>query len=347
VNLYRAPVPTDEHGRSLKPRTYGPQSAIVTGPVGREIWTDPHGRIKVSFPWNRYCPKDETSSCWIRVASPWAGSNFGGIHIPRIGQEVLVDFEHGDPDRPIVVGRVYNRLNMPPWELPANQTQSGILTRSSEGGGPANANALRFEDLKGQEEVWLHAEKDQRIEVEHDESHWVGNDRRKTIDHDETNHIKNDRTETVDGHEHITIHKTRSEEVDGDETLTVHSNRKRHVDGHENETIDKTKTEFIKLMHTQTIGLAKMVNVGAAYNINVGGLMATVVGLNRMNHTALSQEDKVGKNLTIEVGETFTIKVGDSVITIKKDGSIKIDCNKMEINAKDKFTVNSEQIDLN
>ena len=170
------------------------------------------------------------------MASPWAGTNFGGISIPRIGQEVIVDFENGDPDRPIIIGRVYNQLNMPPWELPGNQTQSGMLTRSSEGGGPANANALRFEDLKGKEEVWLHAEKDQRIEVENDESHWVGRDRTKTIDRDETNHIKRDRTETVDGHEKITIHKTRTEEVDLDETLTVHKNRTRRVDN--NESID-------------------------------------------------------------------------------------------------------------
>jgi type VI secretion system secreted protein VgrG len=227
----------------LKPYTHGPQTAVVTGPAGREIWTDEYGRVKLSFHWNRYCSKDQNSSCWVRVATTHAGSNFGGISIPRIGQEVIVDFENGDPDRPIVTGRVYNALNMPPWALPAHQTQSGILTRSTEGGGPAHANALRFEDMKGKEEVWLHAEKDQRIEVENDESHWVGHDRSKTIDHDETNHIKNDRTETVDGHETITVHKTRTETVDGDETLTVHSNRTRTVDGHEKEHIGKTKTE--------------------------------------------------------------------------------------------------------
>ena len=174
--IYRAPAPAVP-----RPRTTGPQTAIVTGPAGREIWTDEYGRVKLSFHWNRYCTKDENSSCWVRVSSPWAGTSFGGIQIPRIGQEVIVDFEHGDPDRPIVTGRVYNADNMPPWTLPANATQSGLLTRSSEGGNGTNANALRFEDKKGQEQVWLHAERNQDIEVEHDETHSVGQDRSKKV----------------------------------------------------------------------------------------------------------------------------------------------------------------------
>ncbi|MDH6590396.1 type VI secretion system secreted protein VgrG [Variovorax sp. TBS-050B] len=164
-----------------RPRTTGPQTAIVTGPAGREIWTDEYGRVKLSFHWNRYCTRDENSSCWVRVSSPWAGTNFGGIQIPRIGQEVIVDFENGDPDRPIVTGRVYNADNMPPWKLPDNATQSGLLTRSSEGGSDSNANALRFEDKKGEEQVWLHAERNQDIEVEHDETHSVGRDRSKKV----------------------------------------------------------------------------------------------------------------------------------------------------------------------
>ncbi len=174
-------------GRTIdKPRTTGPQTAVVVGPPGAEIHTDEYGRVKVQFHWDRYGNNDQDSSCWIRVSYPWAGSNFGGIQIPRIGQEVIVDFENGDPDRPIIIGRVYNGLNMPPWGLPDNATQSGLLSRSSKGGGPANANALRFEDKKGEEEVWFHAEKNLRTEVENDESHTVGHDRTKTIVHNET-----------------------------------------------------------------------------------------------------------------------------------------------------------------
>ncbi|EFB6648361.1 TPA: type VI secretion system tip protein VgrG [Escherichia coli] len=179
-----------------KPHTKGPQSAIVTGPAGQEIWTDKYGRVKVQFGWDRYGKNDENSSCWVRVSYPWAGKGFGGIQIPRIGQKVLVDFKNGDPDLPIIVGRTYNQDTMPPWGLPGAATQSGFYSHTI-GGGPANANALRFEDKPGGEEVWLHAEKDQRIEVNNNESHWVGNNRLKVIDKTETAIIGEKRSLTV------------------------------------------------------------------------------------------------------------------------------------------------------
>ncbi|HAW3330221.1 TPA: type VI secretion system tip protein VgrG [Escherichia coli] len=179
-----------------KPHTKGPQSAIVTGPAGQEIWTDKYGRVKVQFGWDRYGKNDENSSCWVRVSYPWAGKGFGGIQIPRIGQEVLVDFKNGAPDLPIIVGRTYNQDTMPPWGLPGAATQSGFYSHTI-GGGPANANALRFEDKPGGEEVWLHAEKDQRIEVNNNESHWVGNNRLKVIDKTETAIIGEKRSLTV------------------------------------------------------------------------------------------------------------------------------------------------------
>ncbi|MGT5476858.1 type VI secretion system Vgr family protein [Escherichia coli] len=179
-----------------KPHTKSPQSAIVTGPAGQEIWTDKYGRVKVQFGWDRYGKNDENSSCWVRVSYPWAGKGFGGIQIPRIGQEVLVDFKNGDPDLPIIVGRTYNQDTMPPWGLPGAATQSGFYSHTI-GGGPTNANALRFEDKTGGEEIWLHAEKDQRIEVNNNESHWVGNNRLKVIDKTETAIIGEERSLTV------------------------------------------------------------------------------------------------------------------------------------------------------
>ncbi|MBL8436871.1 MAG: type VI secretion system tip protein VgrG, partial [Zoogloeaceae bacterium] len=177
-----------------RPVVRGLQTAIVVGPSGDEIFTDKYGRVKVQFHWDRRGKHDENASCWVRVSHPWAGKNFGMIAIPRIGQEVVVEFLEGDPDRPLITGRVYNAEQMPPWALPGNKTQTGVLTRSSKGGSAANANAIRFEDLKGSEQLWIHAEKNQDIEVENDETHWVGHDRRKTIDHDETTHVKHDRT---------------------------------------------------------------------------------------------------------------------------------------------------------
>jgi len=171
--------------RTPKPFVQGPQTAQVVGPAGEEIFTDQYGRVKVQFHWDRYGQRNERSSCWVRTSSPWAGKSFGFVQVPRIGQEVVVDFLEGDPDQPLITGRVYNAEQMPPWELPANATQSGVLSRSSKGGAYGNANALRFEDKKGEEQLWLHAEKDQLTEVENDETKWVGRDRRKTIDRDD------------------------------------------------------------------------------------------------------------------------------------------------------------------
>ena len=172
-----------------KPTVQGSQTAVVVGPSGEEIFTDKYGRVKVQFHWDRDGQNDANSSCWVRVATPWAGKQWGMIHLPRIGQEVVIDFLEGDPDNPIIVGSVYNADQMPPYKLPDHKTQSGLKTRSSLKGGDANFNELRFEDKKGSEDVYFHAEKDFHRVVEHDDDLKVGND--QTIE------IKNNRTEKV------------------------------------------------------------------------------------------------------------------------------------------------------
>ncbi|EDU3223768.1 type VI secretion system tip protein VgrG [Salmonella enterica subsp. enterica serovar Copenhagen] len=187
-----------------KPHTKGPQSAIVTGPAGQEIWTDQYGRVKVQFGWDRYGKMDENSSCWIRVSYPWAGKGFGMIQIPRIGQEVLVDFKNGDPDLPIIVGRTYNQDTMPPWGLPGMASQSGIFSHSLYGG-PTNGNMLRFDDKTGAEEVKFHAEKDLNTTVKNNETHTVMVDRTKTIIKNETNSIGEDRNATVTKNDGLSV----------------------------------------------------------------------------------------------------------------------------------------------
>ncbi|NBB57647.1 type VI secretion system tip protein VgrG, partial [Pantoea vagans] len=132
------------------PKTHGPQTAKVVGPKGESIWTDRYGRVKVKFHWDRLAKGDDTSSCWVRVSSAWAGQGFGGVQIPRVNDEVVVDFINGDPDRPLIIGRVYNEASMPPWALPAAATQMGFLSRSKDGTADT-ANALRFEDKAGEE----------------------------------------------------------------------------------------------------------------------------------------------------------------------------------------------------
>lgn len=197
-----------------KPVVHGTQTAVVVGPAGDEIFTDKYGRVKVQFFWDRKGKKDAGSSCWVRVGSIWAGKQWGAIHIPRIGQEVIVAFEEGDMDRPIIVGSVYNADQMPPYTLPDNKTQSGLKSRSTLKGATANFNELRFEDKKGSEDVYFHAEKDFHRVVENDDDLKVG--------HDQTIEVKNDRTETVkEGNEKVTIKK-------GDRTIIVETGNDTH-----------------------------------------------------------------------------------------------------------------------
>lgn len=195
-----------------RPAAPGPQTAIVTGPDGEEIWTDRHGRVKVQFHWDRKGEKDENASCWLRVAQSLAGAGWGAFHLPRIGQEVVVSFLDGDPDRPLVTGVVYNGANPPPYDLPAEQTKSTLKSDSSKDA--EGFNELRFEDKAGEEEVFLHAQKDLVIEVENartttvkegDDSLTVGGKRTVKITGDETRTYEAKLTETVTGDYVLTV----------------------------------------------------------------------------------------------------------------------------------------------
>ena len=212
-------------------------AALVTGPAGEEIYIDEFGRIKVQFIWDREGKKDENSSCFLRVMQSWAGNQWGASFIPRIGHEVIVSFLDGDPDRPIVTGTVYNGANKPVYP---SKTQSGIKTRSTKGGTAENFNELRFEDLKGSEQIFIHAEKNLDTEVENDETRTVDNDRTTHIKHDEMITVDNDRTETVKHNETITIDNDRTETVHNNETVTIDRNRKHHIGDNDTSTVGKT-----------------------------------------------------------------------------------------------------------
>lgn len=188
------------------PDVRGVQTALVVGPGGEEIYTDEHGRIKVQFHWDRLGKKDENSSCWVRVATPWAGQGWGALHIPRIGQEVIVDFVEGDLDHPIVVGSVYNASQMPPYPLPDEKTKSTLKSNSSKGGG--GYNEFRFEDKKGSEEVYFRAQKDLNSLIKNNETREVDNDRTTVIKHDETQTVTNNETIVVkQGNQTITLNQ--------------------------------------------------------------------------------------------------------------------------------------------
>jgi type VI secretion system secreted protein VgrG len=288
-----------------KPLVQGSQTAVVVGPSGEEIFTDKYGRVKVQFHWDREGKMNQDSSCWIRVSTLWAGKQWGMVHIPRIGQEVVVDFLEGDPDQPLIIGSVYNADMMPPFPLPAEKTQSGLKTRSSLHGNQETFNELTFDDKKGSELVYLRAEKDLTIAVENCEAHWVGSDRSKTVGHDETTHVEHDRTETVDNNETITIHANRTETVDQDETITINGNR--------TETVAKDESVTIGGDRSKTIGKNETMTIGKNETIAIGG------------------------SLIISVADQITFQVGAATLDMKKDGTI-------ELTGKDLKVVGSQEV---
>lgn len=193
--------------RALKPVIHGEQTAVVVGKSGEEIWVDKYGRVKVQFHWDREGKKDENSSCWVRVSQGWAGMNWGAMMIPRIGQEVVVSFLEGDPDRPLITGRVYNADLMPPYKLPAEQTKSTLKSRSSKGGAASNFNEIRFEDKKGSEQIFIHAEKDLDV--------YVKNDRREYVGRHLHYIVKGDKKEQVEGAVHTAVNGETRTKVTG------------------------------------------------------------------------------------------------------------------------------------
>lgn len=223
-----------------KPRVEGPQTAIVTGPAGEEIHTDSYGRVKLKFPWDRASPATpDASSCWIRVAQGWAGGGWGQVHLPRVGQEVIVEFLEGDPDRPLVTGRVYDYSRMQPYSLPSNKAKSGIRTRSYPGGTSENYNELRFDDAIGSEAVLLHAEKDYTIEVENNETRTVG-----------IGSKTGNRTTTIKGDDSITVGITggtgnRTTSIMGNDSITIGGDETRVVTGNQNETINGSLNLYV------------------------------------------------------------------------------------------------------
>ncbi|MBF8658758.1 type VI secretion system Vgr family protein [Pseudomonas putida] len=209
---------------TVRPIVKGPQTAVVVGPAGEEIWTDQYGRVKVHFHWDRHDQSNENSSCWIRVSQAWAGKNWGSMQIPRIGQEVIVSFLEGDPDRPIITGRVYNAEQSVPYDLPANATQSGMKSRSSKGGSPANFNEIRMEDKKGAEQLYVHAERNMDTVVEQCETLAVGINRTQTVGMLETITIGQDRIRAVRRDDMLLVGASKTDSVSTSYLIEVGEN---------------------------------------------------------------------------------------------------------------------------
>ncbi|HGM4921379.1 TPA: type VI secretion system Vgr family protein [Serratia marcescens] len=269
------------------PKTHGPQTAEVVGPEGESIWTDKYGRVKLKFRWDRHGNGNETSSCWVRVSSAWAGWKYGGIQIPRVGEEVVVDFINGDPDRPIITGRVYNEDSMPPWDLPGDATKMGFMSRS-KGGGTDNASFLFLEDAPGNESFDMHAERNMNMTVE------------------------NDKNVNIDGNRFTRIGKTQDHQVIGNATFLFGSMRNTTVTGPETATFNSGQQVGIKAGRQFTIH-------DGGDNVNITGDQTILLKGNR-HHTIENKQTqliKQGQDTTIEqYGQSTKIETGDKKLEI-------------------------------
>jgi type VI secretion system secreted protein VgrG len=251
----------------------------------------------------------------VRVAQHWAGKGWGQQWIPRVGDEVIVDFLEGDPDCPIVVGSVYNGENAPPFALPDNKTQSGVKTRSSPKGGSDNFNMIRFEDKKGSEELYIHAEKNKQVEVENDNTESIGHDESIDVANNQTISVGKNRSKSVGENETTSVGKNRSETVGADETVTISKNR--------NHSISKNET----------------LNVGENRTASVGKNETISVAENRTTSVDKNDTLNVAKKLVISAGDEISIKTGDASITMKKNGEIKIKGKDITLEGSGKINV--------
>lgn len=297
---YRAPRLTPA------PSIKGSQTAIVVGPAGEEIYVDQYGRVKVQFHWDRTGSYNENSSCWVRVSQNWAGKRWGAIFLPRIGQEVIVDFLEGDPDQPIITGRVYNGLALPPYKLPDEMTKSTLKSNSSKGGG--GFNEIRFEDKKGSEQLFIQAEKDEDFRIKNDRKEFIGNDSHLIIKHDQA--------ESVDGDKHLTIKGAQNEKVDGTISLKAGMDLQRkvgmkyaldagmeiHLKSGMNLVLESGTTLTLKVGgNFINLNPGGVFIQGTMVMINSGGAAGAGAGASPQPPTAPKEADKAEPGATIEL----------------------------------------------
>ena len=336
---YRAP------SDARKPLIPGAQTAIVTGPAGEEIYVDEFGRVKVQFHWDREGKRDEKSSCWLRVSQGWAGAGWGAMFIPRIGHEVIVEFLEGDPDRPLITGRVYHGTNKPPYALPEHKTRSTIKSNSTKGGD--GSNELRFEDKKGSEEIYLHGQKDWTIKIENDKNQDIGHDETLHVGNDRTKNVDKNQTETIGENKTISVGKEHSESIGGSASITI--------DKDLSLTVGKSRTESIGTSHSETIGSNADISVGKNQSISVGDKQTESIGKDYeltvgANHTISIDKDlsiTVGKNTVIDSGDSLTLRCGSASIVMKKNGAILIEGKDINIKASGNIVMKGSKITQN
>lgn len=342
---------------TVKPVVDGVQTAIVVGPSGEEIYTDEHGRVKVQFHWDREGGNDENSSCWIRVSQLWAGAGWGAMWIPRIGHEVIVDFVEGDPDRPIITGRVYHGYNKPPYSLPAEKTKSTIKSNSSMGGG--GFNEFRFEDKAGNEEIFLHGQKDWTIAILNDKNQTVGNNETLAVGNNRDKTVGNDQSEAIGKNKGILVGANHTETIGANKTITIGANHTETIGSSMNLIVGNNLTETVAINSAETIGAAKELTIGAVYQVTVGAAMNETVGAAKAEEVGASKTVLVGKDLNETVGKTsslkakkiileaedeLTFKTGKAIINMKKNGDISIQGKNITVKGSGNIVIKGKKI---
>jgi type VI secretion system secreted protein VgrG len=314
----------------VKPRAPGLQTAIVVGPESEEIHTDEHGRIKVRFHWDRVSPFDDTASCWIRVAQRWSGPGWGAMILPRVGMEVLVEFIDGDPDRPVVTGCVYNGHNRPPYPLPDDKTKSTLKSDSSPGGG--GFNEIRFEDAKGNEELYIHAQRDMKSEVVRDAGGEIGRDDAAKIGRHQNHQVGVDRTSKVGNNETCSVGVDQTLSVGANQKATIGANQTLSVGANQSVTVGANQTLSVAANQTVSVGAAASLKVGGASSVTVGAA-ATVSASGALSLTiggAATVSFGAAHGLTVGAARTTTVGGGD---TLTVTGALAISAASIKLSA--------------
>ena len=328
-----------------KPFVQGPPTAVVVGPAGDEIYTDKYGRVKVQFHWDRYGKKDENSSCWVRVSSPWAGKGWGAVHTPRIGQEVIVDFLEGDPDQPIITGRVYNAENPPPFGFPGGAVISGTKSDTHKGGG---FNEMSLDDTAGKERVFIHGQYNMDTVIEHDQTSTIHNNRTDRVDVDDVESVGNNQTwevgvnrdATIGSNETLTVGSNRTKTIGANETISVGSNR--------DATIGASESLTVALQRTHTVGVNETITVGAAQEVTVGGVQAITVGAQQSTSVGGGQSISVGGSRAVKAGGSQAVTIGQGLITqVGKDEEHKVAEDRRVNIGKDDGLVVKKNLNIN
>lgn len=336
-----------------KPVVEGVQTAIVTGPSGEEIYTDKHGRIKVQFHWDRNGNNDDKSSCWIRVSQAWAGAGWGAMFIPRIGQEVIVDFVEGNPDRPLVTGRVYHGTNTPPYTLPDEKTKSTIKSDTTTGGG--GSNEIRFEDKKGSEEIYIHGQKDWTITIENDKNQSIGHDESLSVGNDRTKSVQKSQDETIGENKTISVGKNHSESVGENMSVTVGKNLDETTGESKSVSVGKNLSESVGESASHSIGKNRSVSVADNHSLDVGKDLTENIGKKMTLTVGDDGMLNIGKNLGIDVrektlvstGKELTLKCGSASIVLKKDGTIQIKGKDINIKGSGDVSIKGSNVKEN